>query len=92
MSLTIRELKTMLHDLPDTMRVVCAYPSGVTEEEGDFGSGTEVVSAHSFHIESFENEKGTQEVALVISVFDPVDVSSLEKHDSVPPPFVLGED
>jgi hypothetical protein len=95
MSLTIRELKVILSELPDTMRVVCTYPC----KEPDYDEDTEVTAVNSYHIESFENEQGHQEVALVLSVFETSDSpdpesmrDTLQDPDNVPPPIVLGED
>jgi hypothetical protein len=91
MSILVSDLKAMLAELPDTMRVVCAYPTNNPEEKSE---PVEIVASHSVYIESFENERGEQEVALVVSVFDPVPIPHhLEKvRDSVPPTYVLGED
>ena len=98
----VRDLKQILSDLPDGMRIACAYPGtqdAKTEEGSDFGMTTEVKEltvVNSYHVEHVDNEQGSTEMTLVLSVFEPVDPESITPlqivRDSVPPPFVLGED
>jgi hypothetical protein len=90
MTITVKELREMLADLPETMRVVCAYPY----PNKDFSmveDATEITASHSLYVENFENERGGNEVAFVISVFDPIEHIETVS-DSVPPSIGLGED